>query len=331
MSIRKLKGAVVVITGATSGIGRATALAFAHKGASLLLAARDEEGLEEVVSECLREGALAAYPVVTDMTKSAAVRYLAEHAAELGNGRIDVWFNNAGVGAVGGFVETPLEVHEQVVLTNLLGYLYAAHAVLPYFMRQHEGVLINNISFGAWWPTSYAVAYSASKYGLEGFSQALRGELDKWPRVRICDVYPAFVNTPGLSEHAANYTGRDLGYPGLAMEPAKVADVIVRLAQKPRDHTPIGALASTTRVAHAFAPGIMRRLTARMAELFFRLRPRARPAEGDLFAPRHTAHTLGAAPGPRRFARAGITALLLGGVALLIFGTRSGRRMTRQP
>jgi short-subunit dehydrogenase len=101
------------------------------------------------------------------MSATRTVRQLARCAIEAFD-RIDVWINNAGVGAVGAFAETPIEAHDQVVRTNLLGYLHAAHALLPHFIERGAGLPINNLSFGAWVPALFAAAYSASKFGLCG-------------------------------------------------------------------------------------------------------------------------------------------------------------------
>src|SRR5690606_32663764 len=117
--------------------------------------------------------------------------------ADFGAGRIDVWVNNAGTGAVGLFEDTPIDAHDQVLRVNLMGYLHGAHAVLPHFKRQGEGVLVNLLSLGAWAPTPYAVSYTASKYGLRGYSEALRAELHDWPGIRVCDIFPSVVDTPG--------------------------------------------------------------------------------------------------------------------------------------
>jgi len=168
MNTATLDGALVVITGASSGIGRATAQAFACQGARLVLAARDPEALEEAAQECRQRGA-EAFAVPTDMTLSDSVEHLATEAAQFGGGRIDIWINNAGVGAVGRFDETPMDAHEQVVQTDLLGYLRGAHVVLPYFKQQNGGVLINTLSVGSWLAQPYAVAYSTAKFGLVGF------------------------------------------------------------------------------------------------------------------------------------------------------------------
>ena len=182
MAHANLHGALVVLTGTSSGIGRAAAQAFARQGARLVLAARDAEALAETADECRALGG-EVLVVPTDVTHSDEVEALASAAAEFGQGRIDVWINNAGIGAVGAFDETPLDAHEQVVQTDLLGYLRGAHAVLPYFKQQQRGVLINTLSVGSWVAQPFAAAYSASKFGLRGLSQALRAS---WGPGRAC-------------------------------------------------------------------------------------------------------------------------------------------------
>ncbi|MFC3609132.1 SDR family oxidoreductase [Stutzerimonas tarimensis] len=252
MNERSLVGALVVITGASSGIGRAAAMAFSRQGARLVLAARDAEALEEVAAECRQLGA-EALAMPTDMTQSESVEQLAIAAGEFGYGRVDVWINNAGVGAVGAFDETPLDAHERVVQTDLLGYLRGAHSVLPYFKQQRSGVLINTLSVGSWLAQPYAVAYSASKFGLVGFSRALRNELTQWPDIHVCDVYPFIVDTPGFRD-GGNYAGRSLKPPSPLTDPRTVAEAMVSLARRPRHSTSIGLMATLMRLTHFFTP-----------------------------------------------------------------------------
>jgi short-subunit dehydrogenase len=132
------------------------------------------------------------------VTIAEQVQDLASKAYEFG-GSIDVWVNNAGVLAVGEFDKTPIEITDQVIRINLMGYLHGAHAVLPFFKDQQKGILINNISVGGWFPVPYGVGYSASKFGLKGFSEALRGELSGYPGIKICDLFPVFLILPVYS------------------------------------------------------------------------------------------------------------------------------------
>ncbi len=167
-----IKGKIVVIAGASSGAGRASAIELAGHGAQLVLAARREEALEEVAKECNELGGTAIV-VATDTRDAEGMQALAKAAYNFGNGVIHVWINNAGVLAAGALEEIPIAVNEAVIDTNLLGYIHGAHAVLPYFKKQGHGILINNISVGGWFPTPYMAAYCASKFGLRGFFESL--------------------------------------------------------------------------------------------------------------------------------------------------------------
>jgi short-subunit dehydrogenase len=283
MRRRDLKASVVVITGASSGIGRATALAFAQRGARVVLAARREEVLQQVARECERLGGQSLV-VPTDVTSGTAMVRLASAAADKFGERIDVWINNAGVGAIGEFSEVPMETHDQVIRTNLMGYMHGAHAVLPYFKRQGSGTLINTISLGGWVPSPYATAYSASKFGLRGFSEALRAELTGYPEIHVCDVFPAFIDTPGF-RHSANYAGGELKPVPPVYAPERVARAMVSLAERPRNAVTVGAAAHVARFAHFVLGGLSGRVMRYFLEAYF---ARARPVptgDGSLFEP----------------------------------------------
>lgn len=280
--IKPLAGKVVVITGASSGIGRATALEFARQGADVVVAARRGKALDEVVSECKQLG-WRAIAIETDVTDAVAMKQLAVAAISFG-GRIDIWVNNAGIGAVGEFTETPIEAHDKVISTNLIGYLHGAHAVLPYFKCQQYGILINTISLGGWIPQPYTVAYSASKFGLRGFSEALRGELFGFSNIHVCDVFPAYIDTPGF-QHAANYTGKKVRPIPPVYDADRVANAIVALARRPKKSVTVGTSAVVLRTLYSLFPGSTRRVIKGIMDNYFK---RAKPlavTDGSLFKP----------------------------------------------
>ncbi|WPG40182.1 SDR family oxidoreductase [Variovorax sp. EBFNA2] len=273
---------VVVLTGASSGIGRATALAFASQGASLVLAARNREALQTVAADCERAGARVLV-VPTDVTDPGAVSALAQ-AAITHFGHVDMWINNVGVGAVGRFEDTPLASHRRVVEANLLGHMHGAHAVVPHFRARGRGTLVHMISLGGWVGTPYATAYTASKFGIRGFSESLRAELADCPGIHLCEVFPTFVDSPGMS-HGANYSGHRVGPPPPVVDPRRVAAALVGLATRPRARTYIGAPARPGILMHALAPNLMARLLGRVGSAAMRRAPPAERSDGNLFEP----------------------------------------------
>lgn len=226
-----LRGKVVVITGASSGVGLAAAEAFAKEGCHLVLAARGEKGLEAAFEKCSQLGAVSI-TVPTDMSKADEVRVLTQKALQY-NGTIDIWVNNAGVMATGKFEEMPFEAMDQLVKTNLLGYMHGARCVLPVFRKQTYGVLINNISIGGWMPAPYGAAYSASKYGIRGMVETLQGEVSNAPNIHVCALYPSIQRSTG-NMHSAKYNGLDFKIPPMASDPKKLAADMVKMAKHPK-------------------------------------------------------------------------------------------------
>src|SRR4051812_48570556 len=193
---------VVVITGASSGIGRAAALRFATAGERLVLAARAPEPLEEVAAACRRRGA-DALAIPTDVRDERAVAALAE-AAVARFGRIDVWVNAAGVIAYGRFEEIPSEVFRGVIETNLFGQIHGARAAIPRFREQGRGVLINLASVWGRITSPDVSPYVTSKFAVRAFSACLRHELRDAPGIDVATILPAAVDTP-IFRQAANF------------------------------------------------------------------------------------------------------------------------------
>lgn len=231
MSTKTLKGKTVVITGASSGAGRAAAEAFALEECNVVLAARGKEGLEETLSLC-RDLEVVALAVPTDVSVWEEVENLAQQALQF-NGRIDIWINNAGVMATGKFDDMPPQIIQQIINTNLTGYLFGARAVLPIFKNQGDGILINNVSVGGWMPVPYGTAYSASKFGLRGMVEALQGEVSEFPDIHISALYPGMLRSTG-NMHSAKYSGFNAKIPPMALDPRELADMMVKVAKRPK-------------------------------------------------------------------------------------------------
>jgi NAD(P)-dependent dehydrogenase (short-subunit alcohol dehydrogenase family) len=278
---RKLSGSVVVITGASSGIGRAAALRFAQKGATVVLAARNKQALRDVATECEQLGA-RVLQLPTDVTDEAAVKELARRA-RADFGRIDVWVNNAAVSLFARFEESPPDAWRRVVETNLFGYVHGARAVLPIFREQGEGVLINNASILARMGAPYLSAYTTTKFAIRGLSESLRQEL-LGTDIHVATVLPASIDTP-IFQHAANFTGRAIK-PLTPIYPVeKVARAIVRLAERPRRELLVGASGHRLAALRALAPKLGEALIARQVDRDHFQDAPAPSTTGNLFTP----------------------------------------------
>jgi len=306
-----LAGHRVVITGASSGIGAATAVAFAAAGARVVLGARGREGLDDVASRCAAAGGSAIVRPV-DCTDAGAVAAFAAEARELLGG-IDLWFSCEGVGVLGRYEDVPIADHARVVDVNLVAHMNDVHAVLPIFLAQDRGTWVNMISAGGFVATPYAAAYSASKFGLRGLSAALRGEVSKRPHIHICDVFPTFVDTPGV-DHAGNYTGARLSLPPGSLAPETVAKAVVRLATRPRNLTAVGAPAVAFKLGEFAAPNLLAAIMSGFLDTWSARAPDGDDSDGVLFEPGAPAGPDGGRRDPDRGRKATVAA---GGIAVL--------------
>lgn len=276
---RTWKNKVVVIAGASSGIGRATALMLAKKGAKLVLAARREEPLESLAEEC---GAHACRVVPTDVTDAAAVQALADEALR-SFGHFDAWLNVAGVYCVGQLEETPDDAFRRLMDINFFGTVNGARAAIAHFRRQGHGTLINVGSVFSRVTTPYVSAYVASKFAVRGFTSSLREEL-VGTDIHACTVLPAAIDTP-LWQHSANYSGWQLKPPEPLYTPERVARTMVHLLERPRGEAIVGPAGGVYSAFYTLAPRLFERFMKPFAEVSEFKDEVAAHSPGNLFRP----------------------------------------------
>jgi NAD(P)-dependent dehydrogenase (short-subunit alcohol dehydrogenase family) len=282
MHVDRLAGQVVVITGASSGIGRQAAIEFARAGCSLVCAARRAKDLSDTVEMCERADA-HAIAVPTDVTIEEDVERLARVALER-FGRIDVWVNNAGTTLFAPLAEGRFEEHWRVIETNVLGAMLGARAAIPIFRRQGRGVLINMGSVLSKVGQPFVPSYSISKFALRGLSESLRTELADDPDVHVCTILPYAVDTPHFQAG-----GNELGRPARALppmqSPEKVARAIVEMAAHPRRERMVPRIATLGLIARWVFPETTDRLLLHALRRFHFEPVREARSPGNLFEP----------------------------------------------
>jgi NAD(P)-dependent dehydrogenase (short-subunit alcohol dehydrogenase family) len=271
-----------VITGASSGIGRATAHAFARQGARVVLAARSTASLEEVRAECEALGG-EALVVPTDVKSDEQVENLVASALAR-YGRIDVWVGGASVFVYGRFDQVPEVVFRELLEVNLFGQARGVRAVLPHMQRQGGGTIVLIGSVYSRLASAYVSAYVTSKHALLGLADSIRQEVLE-QGIEVCAVLPATADTP-IYQHAANYLGRRAHPLPPIIAPERVARVIVRLADRPRASVIVGQVQRFGIPAHRIAPRLAGWLTTRVMK---RVAVQPEPApetDGTVFEPR---------------------------------------------
>lgn len=275
----------VVITGASSGMGLALALSFAEAGANVVLAARGAAALHDAQRQCLQAGAQGALSVVADVTDEHQVDELAQQATAR-FGRIDVWINCAGTSLWGPFEEIPSADHARLIAVNLTGVINGSQAAVRHMLAHGgKGLVINFASIAGRVPMAFAASYTATKFGVAGFTEALRDELHGRCEIEVCGVYPTFVDTP-TRWRSGNYTGRELRPVPPVLDPRRVAAEVHALVRHPKRALNIGAQHALA-WPYGVAPDSAGTLVARLMQRYLlQSGAPAGPSPGALFEPR---------------------------------------------
>jgi short-subunit dehydrogenase len=294
VKLKPLEEQVIVITGASSGIGLATVENALTRGARLVLVSRSADTLEDIVDYINANGG-AAIHVACDVGDREQLEAVAEAAIEH-FGRIDTWINNAGVGIYGRLEAVSEADNRQLFETNFWGVVNGSLIALPY-LRAHGGALINVGSEVSDTHIPLQGMYTASKHAVKGFTDALRievEEIDKAP-VSIVLIQPTAVNTP-YPQHAKNYLDREPRLPNPRIDPHDVADAILDAACEGGRDVKVGASAHVSTVVYKFMPGLADKISARLAKQQQLDRPPLRNPDGALYRPSGGGHIYGHDP-----------------------------------
>ena len=290
VSLKPLDQQVIVITGASSGIGLCTAETAAKKGAKVVLAARSNQTLDEVVQRITAAGG-EAIAIVCDVADRQQVEGLAT-AAVRRFGRIDTWVNNAGLAIYGRLDEVSEEDSRRLFDINFWGVVNGSLAALPY-LKRYGGALINVGSEVSEAVVPILGMYSASKHAVKGFTDALRLEVERVDEapVSVTLIQPTAVDTP-FDEHARNYMDKEATLPTPMIDPQQVADAILSAAVKPQRDVKVGMMAKVNTFVAKNLPGIGDRMAAKQVKNFQRDEPVQEP-EGTLYVPGEDGRTHG--------------------------------------
>ncbi|NJL36997.1 MAG: SDR family oxidoreductase [Leptolyngbyaceae cyanobacterium RM2_2_4] len=255
MQLKPIHQQVVAVVGASSGIGRETALRFAQQGAKVVVASRSEVGLQTLVDQIKSAGG-DARAIVADVAEFEQVKAIADSTVET-YGRLDTWVHAAATGVLAPFEQITPEEFKRVVDVTLLGQVYGAMAALPHLKREGRGALIHISSVEARRSIPLQSPYSASKHGVEGFLESLRVELqhDNIP-ISVTNIMPAVINTPFYNKVMTKLGVKPTGVPPY-YQPSLVADAILYTAEHPTRDFIVGDVGKILDVLQRLSPQLV--------------------------------------------------------------------------
>ncbi|MEX0268758.1 SDR family oxidoreductase [Leptolyngbyaceae cyanobacterium UHCC 1019] len=255
MQLKPISQQVVAVVGASSGIGRETALQFAKRGASVVVAARSQPGLESLVEE-IRQAGGEATAVSADVAEFEQVKAIADKTVAT-YGRLDTWVHASATAVFGTVEQITPEEFKRVVDVTLMGQVYGAMAALPYLRQAGQGAFISISSMEGRRSLPFQSAYSTSKHGVEGFLEALRVELHhEGVPISITSIKPSVINTPFYNHGRTKLGVKPTGIPPY-YEPSLVADAILYTAEHPVRDFIVGDVGRVLDVVQRLSPGLV--------------------------------------------------------------------------
>lgn len=262
MQLKPISQQVVAVVGASSGIGRETALQFARQGAKVVVSARNELGLKTLVDEIEQAGG-EARAIPADVAHFEQVQAIADYTVEQ-FGRLDTWVHNAANGILATFEEISLEEFKRVIDVTLMGQVYGAKAALPYLKREGRGALIHVSSMEGRRSMPLQSPYSTAKHGLEGFLESLRVELKhEGIPISVTSIKPAVINTPYYNHVLTKLGVKPTGIPPY-YQPSLVAEAILYVAQHPTRDFIVGDVGRILDLLQRLSPELMDGILARV-------------------------------------------------------------------
>lgn len=284
MQLKPISQQVVAIVGASSGIGRETALEFARKGAKVVVSARSIDGLTTLLGEIHDLGG-EAIAVPADVADFEQVKAVADKAAAE-YGRLDTWVHASATGILANFDQITPEEFKRVVDVTLMGQVYGAMAALPHLKQEGRGSLIHITSVEARRSMPYQSPYSAAKHGIEGFLDALRLELiHEGHNINVTNIMPSVINTPYYNKVQTKLGVKPTGIPPY-YQPELVTKAILHAAEHPTRDLIVGDVGRAADLLQKLSPQLMDSILLAIA---FKLQktdePKSADAPNNVFEP----------------------------------------------